>query len=66
MDEEHNLEQQDFYRFLQMHHHLERLRKDVNLEDGMITIFISAHNSECITKTISKIYNYFAKRKSEM
>lgn len=66
MQEEYNLEQQDFYRFLQMRHHLEILRKGVNLEDGIIKIFISAYNSECITKTISKIYNYFAKRKSEM
>lgn len=65
MEEQYNLEQQDFYRFLQMRHHFETLRKDIDLEDGMIKIFASTYKSEYITKTISKIYKYFSKRKSE-
>lgn len=65
MEEQYHLERQDFYRFLQMRHHFEKLRKDIDLEDGMIKLFISAYKSENIIKTISKIYNYFSKRKSE-
>ena len=66
--EEYGLEQQEFYRFLQMRHCFDTLKKDIdmsNLESGMMKIFISAYNSECNTKTISKIYNCFSHRKSQ-
>ena len=60
MREEYGLEQQDFYRFLQMRHCFDTLKKDIdmaNLESGMMKIFISAYKSECNYKIISKMYN---------
>lgn len=65
MKEQYNLERQDFYRYLQIQHHFETFRKNIDLEDGMMKIFVSAYKSENITRIISKIYSYFSKRKSE-
>ena len=59
MKEEYNLEQQDFFRFLQMRHYLKTVLKDVdmgNLEEGMMNLFISAYKSKSNTKIISRTY----------
>lgn len=68
MRDKYNLEQQGFYRFLQMRHYFSTIMKDINLanlEDGIMKVFISAYNSEYNIKIISRMYNCFSNRKSE-
>ena len=62
------MEQQDFYRFLQMRNRLQTIMKDTdlsNLENGNMKMFVSAYKGVSNNKIISRIYNCFSNKKSE-
>lgn len=63
---QYGLNNQDFYRYLQMRHYMEQMIKKVNmdeLESGFIKLFISAYESDSGKKIISKLYKEVEKIK---
>ncbi len=61
MRDQHGLANQDFFRFLQLRHHINNIIKKQDLdkfcsESGILGVFISAYKAEHGLKTISKLY----------
>lgn len=54
----HNLEKQDFYRYLQLRHHFDRdIKNNKGTEMSLISIFIEAYKGSTHKKLVSRIYS---------
>ena len=57
LQEKHDLDKRDFYRFLQLRHHFDRnIRTQENCDRNLINIIIDAYKGKIYKKVVSKIY----------
>lgn len=63
--EVYDLYRTDFYRFLQVHNHFEhKIRKETDLNEPILIIFIDAYQSKSNKGVISRIYKGLLSKKS--
>lgn len=63
LKEDYNLEKTDFFRFLQVRNRFEHIRKETDLNDPILTIFIDAYQSKSNKGVISRIYKGLLSKK---